>query len=776
MKFIRSLLLRRLRHAAPLAVLAAGAWIGQSWAAGGTLADAPLFTSSAEQIKPNIMFILDNSGSMDWNYTPVAAGNFGDKQYGKYAPQCNGLAFDPDQEYPIPVDHKGNAKPTPTFDVGNPANDTESQKDVKGTVTMPKVDDTITVELDSAGRTSYQEGIVVTVFKDKSTYFVGTVVSYSKPNVKIKVTGILPVNGNGSSMGSKTKLGKGEPKGVTYYAYEGKQPRLGYKYDGGVLDTGNAFYKECASEIGKGDGAKVFVAKTVTAVSPEAQKYANWSTYYRSRMSVMKAAISFAFKDLGDRYRVGYATINDYTDTDNFLDIKDFAYNNATDKGHKKDFYTKFWSAEPNGGTPLRGALSRAGQYFANKMPGQQSDPIEYSCQRNFTILSTDGYWNSKDGVESASYGPFKLDNKTKVGQQDGTLKRPMRDGASVTTDTEERWEQTIVKYINYETPTTTTTGKQTVTRKRVAQQRSRKTYSQGGSHSCGFLQSKWIETTENMNVLRERTDTTISQRQVTVSKKLEPVKITEVWNVVRTVKDVDGVPFPADEQRTLKSRTEVANGEATTDPGTPQSLPPDTQTTWKDLGTESLASSTAGKCYSWFSSPSNTGWDDIGSPVETVLGTSGPTDVNKVEGPGARALAAAPTSQEVVDGTKTVKETSTSTGGQENTLADVAAYYYQTDLRTDDLKNCTNPKGVNVCDNNVPGSSSTDAYRSYGDSASWQHMTTFTLGLGVNGVLDYDPAYLTASSRASATGRRRRKPAAASPGPATWTTSGMPP
>ena len=57
------------------------------------------------------------------------------------------------------------------------------------------------------------------------------------------------------------------------------------------------------------------------------------------------------------------------------------------------------------------------------------------------------------------------------------------------------------------------------------------------------------------------------------------------------------------------------------------------------------------------------------------------------------------------------------------NTLADVAMYYYKTDLRGD-------------LANQVPSSGK--------DNAPHQHMTTFTVGIGVAGTLIYDPNYET--------------------------------
>ncbi|SJM96159.1 hypothetical protein CRENPOLYSF2_900001 [Crenothrix polyspora] len=46
-------------------------------------------------------------------------------------------------------------------------------------------------------------------------------------------------------------------------------------------------------------------------------------------------------------------------------------------------------------GTPLRGGLNRAGEYFENT--DSKTAPIVEACQQNYTILMTDGYWNDPD-------------------------------------------------------------------------------------------------------------------------------------------------------------------------------------------------------------------------------------------------------------------------------------------------------------------------------------------------------------------------------------------
>jgi type IV pilus assembly protein PilY1 len=89
----------------------------------------------------------------------------------------------------------------------------------------------------------------------------------------------------------------------------------------------------------------------------------------------------------------------------------------------RTDWYNGVYNMTTSGSTPLRSALTNAGRYFAGKIG---TDPLQYSCQQNFTILSTDGYWNSGDG--------FKLDGSTIMDQQDGTAGRPMNDGAQAGT------------------------------------------------------------------------------------------------------------------------------------------------------------------------------------------------------------------------------------------------------------------------------------------------------------------------------------------------------
>ena len=168
----------------------------------------------------------------------------------------------------------------------------------------------------------------------------------------------------------------------------------------------------------------------------EMTNYANWWTYYKSRMQTMKTAASNAFATIDNatdlangvsRFRLGYMTINTRSSnspSSDFLNLGEFT------GSQKFNWYTKLTQANPGPSTPLRAALATAGRLYAGMLNGSSLngstvvDPLQYSCQQNYTILSTDGFWNESSGFN-------KLDGSTPVGNQDGLLPRPYFDGAN---------------------------------------------------------------------------------------------------------------------------------------------------------------------------------------------------------------------------------------------------------------------------------------------------------------------------------------------------------
>jgi type IV pilus assembly protein PilY1 len=169
-------------------------------------------------------------------------------------------------------------------------------------------------------------------------------------------------------------------------------------------------------------------AKPSCNFNEEMTNFANWFTYYRRRIQAMKTAAGLVFQNVDERYRVGFILIRPSTPvvsatlgncssgTGEFVPISDF------NSVQKQLFYCTFYSQPVNGGTPLRSALARVGRYYAHKTDGINSgmtiDPVQYSCQQNYALLTTDGYWKATGGAPG-------MDGTTPVGNQDNDLKEP---------------------------------------------------------------------------------------------------------------------------------------------------------------------------------------------------------------------------------------------------------------------------------------------------------------------------------------------------------------
>ena len=85
--------------------LLAGTFAPGSPAAITDLSSQPLATLPNVEAKPNLMFILDDSGSMDSAYMPDDMSNSG--TYGYRSAQCNGVAYDPTLTYTPPLQSDG---------------------------------------------------------------------------------------------------------------------------------------------------------------------------------------------------------------------------------------------------------------------------------------------------------------------------------------------------------------------------------------------------------------------------------------------------------------------------------------------------------------------------------------------------------------------------------------------------------------------------------------------------------------------------------------------
>lgn len=120
--------------------------------------------------------------------------------------------------------------------------------------------------------------------------------------------------------------------------------------------------------------------------------------------------------------------------------------------------------------------------------------------------------------------------------------------------------------------------------------------------------------------------------------------------------------------------------------------------------------------------------------PEQLSSGATLPQPPNGKPQPGTTAWAALPPSHQSCTSLPCDQlQTTDATGGSSNSLADVAQYYYATDLRPG--ANTGTPRGW---DNLVKpaGTGAED------DKATWQHMATYVIGMGVSGTLNYDQDY----------------------------------
>lgn len=180
--------------------------------------------------------------------------------------------------------------------------------------------------------------------------------------------------------------------------------------------------------------ARIDCAGSTCTYVEEMTNYANWWTYYGTRGQTMKTAASLAFKDIGEDFRVGFMTTS--TRSAQMLNFNTF------NTAQKALWYSKFFAAPADRNTPLRGALSKAGRIYANNTTAKRgvfTDPMEYECQQNFTLLTTDGFWNTGDETNTYAGGPRNVDDTANVGNMDSLAlgtPRPMREGATARPDT----------------------------------------------------------------------------------------------------------------------------------------------------------------------------------------------------------------------------------------------------------------------------------------------------------------------------------------------------
>jgi type IV pilus assembly protein PilY1 len=481
------------------------------------LATVPLQTSGSSDVKPNLMFVLDNSGSMAWDYAPDWANSSSDWLFANS--DYNTQYYNPEVQYSPPLNYLGVSMSNQTsFNaVANEVNDQGQTKngssDLRSSAyyyafvpgeycstpgltscVISKVASgeyiypapirwcnsgtaatrrTLTTsqrcqKIRNASTTVNDTGNTYTnLRRPVSTYTLtlnktssnasvqsikinnmellsGTVSANFLDNSSSLASDVLSAMCRSSSLSGNCKLASNtvtrSSNVLTIVTYAGEPinpaspiqvTMTGGNYTAQLATNttsdipGSMVYVTIVNTIDsytapgktvKGNDRADCASPTICTYTEEMTNFANWWAYYRTRIQSMKTAASQAFKSLDSRYRVGLVTIN--SASSNYLAIGTF------DSSQKQSWYQKLFAVSPSGSTPLRTALANVGRQYAGKKIWGSDDPVQYACQSNFTLLTTDGYWND-------SSTPVRI-NGSSIGNLDsGTTPRPQFDSSS---------------------------------------------------------------------------------------------------------------------------------------------------------------------------------------------------------------------------------------------------------------------------------------------------------------------------------------------------------
>lgn len=323
-----------------------------------TLPSAPLYLAGG--VAPNLVVTLDDSGSMTAAYVPDTLSLYTKtKRY--RSSTFNALAYNPAFSYLPPL--KADGSPYSTSFTNAFINGFDPSR---GSV-------------------------------DLSTSYKATV-SYS-PSSTTQATADHP---DGTTAGT-----------AAYY----------YVYDPGSTGCSPAAITEDACYV------KVVVG------AAEQEKFAIWYSFYRTRNLATVTAATRAFNNLPSTMRLAWQALN--SSCDDFSGSgcagwdgvsRDNRIRALSATGHKENFYKWLEKLPASGLTPLRRALDRVGGYYSTASGTNNpyaEDPqvslgTEHSCRANYTIMMTDGVWNSSAAT-------------TATGNVDGSAPKPFSDATSDT-------------------------------------------------------------------------------------------------------------------------------------------------------------------------------------------------------------------------------------------------------------------------------------------------------------------------------------------------------
>jgi type IV pilus assembly protein PilY1 len=370
---------------------------------------APLIIQ--KPLPPNITLMLDDSGSMAWDYMPDWDYlNNSSNNDALINSNNNGVYYNPKVVYTPPVKADGTRYPDAsglTSAWVNGFNQSSGSKD-------------LTAYSSGNGGTNID-------YSTGSAQYYGTNIwsEYSCSNKYDSMNGY-----GGYTYNSRSD--------VCYFLYTTSNAKY-FKYSTGAAAGPYSVYYVAATNCGtqancvvasdtsgvaapnKDADGNALLAQNGTALTA-GQNIANWFAYYHTRLLMAKSGVMNAFSTIDPTFRIGFGSINGNNDSglpafkdkygsnDNYI-AKVVPFGDGSSGTQKANFWSWINSGKANNSTPLRRSLDAVGQYYQTAQPWQTSatDTTELACRQAYTILTTDGFWN---GSDPANIG--NMDNSTK--------------------------------------------------------------------------------------------------------------------------------------------------------------------------------------------------------------------------------------------------------------------------------------------------------------------------------------------------------------------------
>lgn len=368
------------------------------------IAAAPLQTGTA--VAPNIYYVLDDSRSMQWEIMPDEYVYIGSSIYGQLFPYISGL-----------YNNSGNSFSSyiPRFSDDNIHNVIKRSSQVNKIFYDPKLTYVPWVKADGS---SFGNASPTAALWDPATPSVGSINLTNEQNYNRWYRHSSNLNSREQDTNSRNYWP------MTFFVYKGTGSELDISsYHGYQIQGSTAKKKDMNGGSWTTITSFSWVSGSTTinrSVTEERQNFANWFSYYRSRISAARAGTSIAFSELSDDYRIGFTTLATSRDSSNTKEIPLPSLANIEKGtftgGNKTSWYDLLFSVKMNNpsGTPLRNSLKWAGDEYSKTGstgpwgPGDSLDQI--SCRQSFTILTTDGYYNgSSPSVGNSDNTPGDL-------------------------------------------------------------------------------------------------------------------------------------------------------------------------------------------------------------------------------------------------------------------------------------------------------------------------------------------------------------------------------